>query len=267
VKTGWTGRTVLLPSDDAGAYRRHIAAYETEYKPVGLRECELVQSLADTQWRLNRISGLEMAIYAIGHVEFSGTIEPEKIELTTHLKYEKQLRNLQLQETRLVRRFHKEMAELRELQKERQAWDETELASNFQTANDPRLCVSAQSLSPLNSAQVSPEMKKAGGALAPPAFWVMIWSKRLPVDRQRVLDAPHLVRAAPRGTRDLPRSGTSDVRVGRTQIGVVEQVRRVRAQRELEALGDRELFHDRGVDVVEPWSDQSIDRIVAEGIA
>ena len=51
VKTGLTGRTVLLHDDDAEAYRTHLAAYEKEYKPVGLRESELVQSLADTQWR------------------------------------------------------------------------------------------------------------------------------------------------------------------------------------------------------------------------
>src|ERR1700760_3772005 len=50
IVTGLTGRTVLLPSDDAEAYRNHLAAYENEFKPVGLRECELVQSLADIQW-------------------------------------------------------------------------------------------------------------------------------------------------------------------------------------------------------------------------
>jgi hypothetical protein len=53
VKTGLTGRTVLLPSDDAEAYRQHLAAYENEYKPVGLREREVVQSLAriSHHWR------------------------------------------------------------------------------------------------------------------------------------------------------------------------------------------------------------------------
>ena len=69
VKTGLTGRTVLLHSDDAAVYQQHIAAYQNEYTPVGLREQELVQSLADTQWRLQRIPGLEMAIYAHGRAE------------------------------------------------------------------------------------------------------------------------------------------------------------------------------------------------------
>ena len=41
------------------------------------------------------------------------------IQLETHLKYEKPLRNLQLQEARLARRREKELAELRQLQQER----------------------------------------------------------------------------------------------------------------------------------------------------
>ncbi len=39
--------------------------------------------------------------------------------LKTFLKYEKQLRNLQLQEARLFRRYEKDRAELRELQQAR----------------------------------------------------------------------------------------------------------------------------------------------------
>jgi len=140
VKTGLTGRTVLLPSDDAEAYRQHIAAYEEEYQPVGLRERELVQSLADTQWRLQRIPGLEMAIYAQGLIEFAGAFEDHQaelrasmIQLQTHIRYEKQLRNLQIQEARLVRRYEKETTELRNLQKERKAREEEEASAPAKT--------------------------------------------------------------------------------------------------------------------------------------
>ena len=128
VKTGLTGITVLLPTDDAAEYQRHIAAYEKEFQPVGLEESELVQSLADIAWRLRRIPALEMAIYARGRVEFADQFEEQKdpgvrrslIELHTHLAYEKQLRNLHIQEARLVRRREKETAELRRLQQERE---------------------------------------------------------------------------------------------------------------------------------------------------
>jgi hypothetical protein len=126
VKTGLTGRTVLLPSDDAEAYQRHLIAYENEFQPVGLRERELVQSLADIQWRLQRIPGLEMAIYARGREEFAAQFEeldPEvrsaRIDLETFIHYQKPLRNLQIQEGRLQRQRAKDMAELRELQEER----------------------------------------------------------------------------------------------------------------------------------------------------
>jgi hypothetical protein len=127
VKTALTGATVLLPTDDAAEYQCHIARYEQEFKPVGLEESELVQSLADISWRLRRIPALEMAIYAQGHIEFANHFEDQEdpavrhslIELHTHLVYERQLRNLQLQESRLVRRREKESAELRRLQQER----------------------------------------------------------------------------------------------------------------------------------------------------
>jgi hypothetical protein len=132
--------------DDAEAHRQHLAAYEAEYRPVGLRECELVQSLADTRWRLNRIPGLEAAIYALGRTEFEGVVEEELIELHTYLKYEKSLRNLQLQESRLLRRYGKEIAELRALQRGRENRDEAELASNFRpTPTEERMSANALS--------------------------------------------------------------------------------------------------------------------------
>ena len=128
VKTGLTGRTVLLPSEDAAEYERHIRAYEKELEPVGQIESDLVQSIADTTWRLSRIPALEMAIFAQGHLEFADSFDEHDpslrsslIELQTFTKYEKQLRNLHLQEGRLGRRREKETAELRRLQAERNA--------------------------------------------------------------------------------------------------------------------------------------------------
>ncbi len=126
VKTALTGRTVLLPTDDAPAYERHLRAYAGDLSPTGARECDLVQSIADSAWRLKRIPCLETAIFAQGYIEFANAFEDHDpslrasmIELQTYLKYEKQLRNLQLQESRLARRREKEMAELHQLQQER----------------------------------------------------------------------------------------------------------------------------------------------------
>jgi hypothetical protein len=68
-KAGLTGRTVLLPSDDAAAYQHHVSGYEKDLRPVGQRECDLVQSIADASWRLQRIPVLESAIYAQGRIQ------------------------------------------------------------------------------------------------------------------------------------------------------------------------------------------------------
>src|SRR5690242_4000949 len=126
VKTGLTGRTVLLPSDDTAEYERHLAAYADEFAPIGLLETNLLQSIAETDWRLHRIPALESALFAKGRIEFAElfneqdlALRPHLIDAHTFITYEKQIRNLQLQEARLARRREKEIAELRRLQNER----------------------------------------------------------------------------------------------------------------------------------------------------
>jgi hypothetical protein len=126
VKTGLTGRTVLLPTEDTEAYQQHIARFLEQYKPEGDHEKELTQSLADTQWRLNRIPVLEMGIYALGHREFASEFENEDpalrkslIETKTFLAYQRQLNNLSIQESRLRHQYDKDLAALTKLQQAR----------------------------------------------------------------------------------------------------------------------------------------------------
>src|SRR6185437_7516457 len=66
------------------------------------------------------------ALFAKGRIEFTELFSeqdlaarPHLIDAHTFITYEKQIRNLQLQEARLVRRREKEIAELRRLQNER----------------------------------------------------------------------------------------------------------------------------------------------------
>ncbi|MBV8810532.1 MAG: hypothetical protein JO033_17825, partial [Acidobacteriaceae bacterium] len=101
VKTGLTGRTVLLPSDDAEAYQTHVDGFFDRWDPVGDEERNLVQSLADTEWRLLRIPALEMGIYALGRLEFAAEFPNEDeavrkhlIEAKIFLTYRKDLSNL-----------------------------------------------------------------------------------------------------------------------------------------------------------------------------
>jgi hypothetical protein len=127
VKTGLTGRTVLLPGDDAALYEAHISQFMKSHSPIGDDERNLVQSLADTEWRLLRIPSLEMGIYAVGSLEFAELFPSEDqsvrkhlIEAKVFLAFERQLNNLSIHENRLRRQREKDTAALRELQHERQ---------------------------------------------------------------------------------------------------------------------------------------------------
>jgi hypothetical protein len=126
VKTGLTGRTVLLPGDDAGLYEAHVARFIERFQPVGDEEQNLLQSLADTEWRLLRIPSLEMGIYALGRLEFAElfpnedeAVRNQLIEAKIYLTYQRQLNNLSVQENRLRRQREKDTAALCELQEKR----------------------------------------------------------------------------------------------------------------------------------------------------
>ncbi len=134
ITTALTGRTILLPSDDATLYEQHLRDFEKELRPMNRREIGLVQSLADIEWRRDRIPALQMAIFAKGRVEFANLFNeypaaqrPMLIELHTFITYEKQLRNLQIQEARLWRQREKSNAELRQLQQERHQREKQDL--------------------------------------------------------------------------------------------------------------------------------------------
>ena len=127
IKTGLTGQTVLLPTDDAAAYEAHVAQFFKRYEPSGDAESNLVHSLANTEWRLMRIFPLEMGIYAVGRLEFAElfpneepAIRAQLIEAKILLTYQRQLNNLTIQEARLRRQREKDTAALRELQQQRQ---------------------------------------------------------------------------------------------------------------------------------------------------
>jgi hypothetical protein len=138
VKSGLTGRTVLLPSADVDEYAAFLAAFQHDLAPVGQTECELVQSIADCHWRLRRIRALEFALYAHGHSQFEEMFadQPEEVRynmilLQTDMTYQKQFRNYQIQEARLHRRRDKDMAELLRLQAERKSNQEQEQEEDF----------------------------------------------------------------------------------------------------------------------------------------
>jgi hypothetical protein len=121
LKTGLTDRTILLPSDDVAAYQSLVALINQKFNPANDLEKHLTQSIADTEWRLLRIPSLEAGLYALGRMELAADCPDESVlEALIFRTYQKDLRNLALQERRLRNQLKEDTAELRRLQQERQ---------------------------------------------------------------------------------------------------------------------------------------------------
>src|SRR6267143_6392027 len=77
---GLTGQTIILPAADLVAYQAFTRTFFDRYKPVDIIEKQLVQSLADTSFRLNRIAALEHNLMGLGFDEHSDNIVTEHPE-------------------------------------------------------------------------------------------------------------------------------------------------------------------------------------------
>jgi len=127
LKTGLTGRTVVLPTDDVEAYTQHVERFLLDYQPATDAEKSLVQTVADTEWRLLRVPSLESGLYAVGRRQLAEQFADESdpavravmIEAQVFLTFRKDLHNLALQEARLRRQRDTDVAELKALQKQR----------------------------------------------------------------------------------------------------------------------------------------------------
>ena len=136
LKTGLTGRTILLPTDDVAAYQTLVSIINQKFNPANDIEKHLTQTIADTEWRLLRIPTLESGLYALGRHELAADCahEPDPQLRATMLEahifrtYQKDLRNLALQERRLRNQLKEDTAQLRRLQEERREEEEQEAA-------------------------------------------------------------------------------------------------------------------------------------------
>ena len=117
LKHGLTSRTPVLRSEDTAAYELHCRGFHQEYQPKTPTELQLVQELADTAWRLNRIPGLEAQLLDIAErdLRWNGRI-PSSIAQATRT-----LATLGLHAQRLSRQFNKTLTTLRQIQAERRA--------------------------------------------------------------------------------------------------------------------------------------------------
>ena len=134
LRHGLTGQTVVLPTEDHSAYQRHAHGLFDHFQPAGALEQQMVQSLADTSWRLNRVVALETNLFSLGITEMEDRVRAShpdaEAALAMALAYREHNRafaNICIYRQRLTREFQRILLLLRQIQSERRQNEESQL--------------------------------------------------------------------------------------------------------------------------------------------
>ena len=128
IRHGLTSQAAVLPSEDPAAYQLHCRQFHDEYQPQTPTEIHLVQELADTAWRLNRIPLLEADLLAA-----AARLRARRDPLALSIDTTRALATLGLHGQRLSRQFHKTLDQLRAIQAEHRQRE----AQDFQRSTVP----------------------------------------------------------------------------------------------------------------------------------
>jgi hypothetical protein len=134
LRHGLTARVVVLPTEDMNAYKafsKEIADSLDAQTPV---ERQFAQTVADNQWRINRIRSIEDGMLGMGHWEAAGNIDTDHVEIHAVMTASRAFRdnsqafvNLSIYEQRLHRSMKESLRQLKELQAERRENRQTEM--------------------------------------------------------------------------------------------------------------------------------------------
>lgn len=133
LRHGLTGQIVVMPTEDLEAYQLHLKSFTDEYDPKGATEANLVQSLADTSWRLNRVAALETNLLTLGVTHETPIADaPHQVQDAMSIvaaleSQSKALSNLSMHSQRLSRQFERSVTQLRDLQQTRRAKEKRDL--------------------------------------------------------------------------------------------------------------------------------------------
>jgi hypothetical protein len=126
LRHGLTARVVVLPSEDMDAYKafsKEIVDSLDAQTPV---ERQFAQTVADNQWRINRIRSIEDGMLGMGHFESAGDFDTDHPEFHSAMTAARAFRenskafvNLSIYEQRLHRSMKESLRQLKELQAER----------------------------------------------------------------------------------------------------------------------------------------------------
>jgi hypothetical protein len=112
LRHGLTAASAVLPSENWAAYEDHRRRFFDEYQPATPTESQLVQELADTSWRLNRIPLLEAEV-----LDLAANPPTEQASISFDIvDAHRLIANLGVQGHRLSRQFQRSLDKLREIQ-------------------------------------------------------------------------------------------------------------------------------------------------------
>jgi hypothetical protein len=126
LRHGLTGHIVVLPTEDQAAYQIHLRRFVDQFQPKGALEEQLVQSLGDTTWRLNRVPATEATFLTLAAEDLLDSVPTNEPRAAAALAQAQAfhhqshtLANISIYEQRLARLFDRTLKQLREIQAER----------------------------------------------------------------------------------------------------------------------------------------------------
>jgi hypothetical protein len=135
LRHGLTGHTMVLPAEDHVAYQDLTNQFFDDFKPVGILEKHLVQALADTSWRLQRVSALESTLLGLCSSEHEDNIATEDTEAHAapvvsegQRERTRSLAVYSVHGARLSRQFEKTLDKLEKVQEKRRVAEASQLA-------------------------------------------------------------------------------------------------------------------------------------------
>jgi hypothetical protein len=128
-KHGLTGATVLYPHEDVAAYDKCVAIVVNHYRPVTDMEKLIIQEVADSTWKLQRVTVFESGIFAKGRMENQCLYGPDIVNpQDRHIivegeiahTYSRTLSNLSMQQARAQHMLEKKITQFEKMRAERE---------------------------------------------------------------------------------------------------------------------------------------------------
>ena len=135
LRHGLTGQTVVIHAEDRVAHDKFCRNFFDDFQPKTAMERQLVQTVADCSWRLNRLRAMEQSLLSLSTDDLEDQVNTQDDRAATAcaaaLAFEKNIKtlgNLSIYEQRISRTCDRAHAQLKIELAERQAREERDLA-------------------------------------------------------------------------------------------------------------------------------------------